>query len=123
MFFFSSKKTILSLSVSVTRLYITPWQGLVSHKSLNCLVLAGGSTVGVNPKINNISGAYEASRYPLLLISDAGIFMKPETLTEMVSLMSPDVGIVQQLPFISDKKGWPATLEKVSTGGGYKKVQ
>ena len=71
--------------------------------------------MGVNPKINNIYSSYECSEYPLVLISDAGIFMKPDSLNEMVGLMKSDVGIVQQLPFIADRKGWPATLEKVSS--------
>ena len=69
--------------------------------------------MGVNPKINNIHAGYQASRYPIIMISDAGIIMRPEALTEMVSLMTPEIGIVHQVPYTTDRKGWPATLEKV----------
>ena len=73
----------------------------------------GAKEVGVNPKINNISAAYAVARYPFLMISDAGILTRPETLTEMMSLMTKDVGIVHQIPFTTDRPGWPASLEKV----------
>lgn len=70
--------------------------------------------MGVNPKINNLYKGYQAARYPLLLMSDACIFTKPEVLSEMVSCLKEDIGIVMQLPFTMDRKGWAATLEKVA---------
>jgi ceramide glucosyltransferase len=77
------------------------------------VVFKGAADVGVNPKINNLYKGYHAARYPLLLMSDAGIFTKPEVLTEMVSCMTENVGIVMQLPYTTDRKGWAASLEKV----------
>ena len=40
------------------------------------LSLPGASSVGVNPKINNIYEAYEAAHYNLLWISDSNIISK-----------------------------------------------
>ena len=68
----------------------------------------------MNPKINNMQPGYKAAKYELVLVSDSGLLMKEDTLTDMVSYMTEDVGIVHQLPYTCDRKGWPATLEKVS---------
>lgn len=77
------------------------------------LLLTGGKEVGVNPKINNMQPGYLAAKHDLVLISDSGLMMKEDTLSDMVSHMTPDVGIVHQMPFCCDRKGWPAILEKV----------
>lgn len=79
---------------------------------------AGGVEVGVNPKINNMQPGYLAAKHELVLVSDSGLLMKEDTLTDMVAHMTPDVGIVHQMPFTCDRKGWPAILEKVSVVGG-----
>jgi len=91
-------------------------QLMAKYPNTDATLHVGGSVVGVNPKINNIAKAYAESRYELIMISDAGIMLRPEALQEMVSLMTPDVGIVQQMPFTTDRKGWPATLEKIVFG-------
>ena len=57
---------------------------------------------------------YLAAKHELLLVSDSGVMMKEDTLSDMVAHMTPDVGIVHQMPFCCDRKGWLAILEKVS---------
>jgi len=91
-------------------------QLMSKYPNVDATLHVGGSVVGVNPKINNIAKAYDEVRYELIMISDAGIMLRPEALQEMVSLMTPEVGIVQQMPFTTDRKGWPATLEKIVFG-------
>ena len=66
-----------------------------------------------NPKIANMLPAYDMSQYPLFLISDSGLMMHEETLYEMALTMADDVGLVHQMPFIADKKGFSGSLEKV----------
>ena len=83
------------------------------HPSVECQAYYGGESVGVNPKINNMEPAFKASKYDLILVSDAGIRMKEDTLTDMVASMKEKVGLVHQMPFACDRSGIPATLEKV----------
>lgn len=90
------------------------------HVDASCFI--GGLEVGVNPKINNMQPGYLAAKHELLLVSDSGLLMKEDTLTDMVAHMTPDVGIVHQMPFTCDRKGWPAILEKVYFGTGHARM-
>ena len=40
--------------------------------------------------------------------------MKEDTLTDMVTAMKEDIGLVHQMPFTCDGAGLPSTLEKVN---------
>jgi len=66
-----------------------------------------------NPKIFNMLAAYEKAQYPFFLISDSGLMMHEETLYDMALCMTEDVGLVHQMPFTCDRKGFAGTVEKV----------
>lgn len=73
--------------------------------------------------------AYRAASYDLILVSDSGIkskilrtvrsnynlllSVKEDTLTDMVTAMKDDIGLVHQMPYTCDGAGLPSTLEKV----------
>ena len=66
-----------------------------------------------NPKILNMLPAYEKAQYSFILISDSGLMMHENTLYDMVMLMTDNVGLVHQMPFTCDRKGFAASVEKV----------
>ncbi|UJR28046.1 hypothetical protein I4U23_009302 [Adineta vaga] len=69
-----------------------------------------------NPKIFNMLPAYEKAQYPYILISDSGLMMQENTLYDMVTCMTDTVGLVHQMPFTCDRKGFAASVEKVYFG-------
>jgi len=92
------------------------------YPEVDVKIFRGGLEVGVNPKINNMVPAYTAAKYPLILVSDAGIKMKEDTLSDMVRYMKDDVGLVHQMPYICDRTGLASTLEKVYFGTGHARI-
>lgn len=92
------------------------------YPNVTTRVFIGGSAVGVNPKVNNMHKAYEATTYDLILISDSGIRMKEDTLQDMANHMTEKTGIVHQMPFTCDRSGFAATLEKIYFGTAHSRM-
>ncbi|XP_063227145.1 ceramide glucosyltransferase-like [Bacillus rossius redtenbacheri] len=86
------------------------------YPSVECRLFTRAAAVGVNPKINNMQPGYAASRYELVLISDSSVRMKADTLRDMASRMTGQVGLVHQLPFTCDGAGFAAALQKIYFG-------
>ncbi|XP_038049544.1 ceramide glucosyltransferase-B-like [Patiria miniata] len=85
-------------------------------------LFVGGSRVGMNPKLNNLMPGYSAAQYDLIMISDSGIRVYSNTLTEMVCKMTPDVGLVHAIPYCCNRKGFGGTLEKAYFGGSHTRM-
>eukprot|EP00092_Neocalanus_flemingeri_P005777 GFUD01006219.1.p1 GENE.GFUD01006219.1~~GFUD01006219.1.p1 ORF type:complete len:429 (+),score=27.92 GFUD01006219.1:820-2106(+) len=105
---------IQDLEDSISYMYVKSL--IEKYPDVEVRVFRGGENVGVNPKINNMIPAYKASKYSLLLVSDSGIKMKEDTLSDMVLAMKENVGLVHQMPYTCDGAGLPSTLEKVYFG-------
>ncbi|XP_076347756.1 ceramide glucosyltransferase-like isoform X5 [Tachypleus tridentatus] len=95
---------------------------LEKYPNVDAKIFIGGMKVGVNPKINNMQPGYEAAKYDLFLVSDSGIRMKEDTLLDMVLCMKDDTGLVHQMPFTCDRKGFPAIVEKVFFGTSHARI-
>ena len=48
--------------------------------------------------------------------------MEADTLLDMVHSMKEDVALVHQMPFVCDRKGFPAVLEKVYFGTAHARI-
>lgn len=76
-----------------------------SYPHIPSRLIIAYETVGVNPKVNNLQAGYDASRFDLLLVSDSGIWMRPDTLTDLVVTLNSDerIGLVHQVPFMTPR--------------------
>ena len=88
------------------------------------LHFAGGSKVGVNPKINNLAEAIIHAKFDYLYIADSGLRAEPDTLQDLVLAMRPDVGMVHQFPYVVDRNppDFSNTYHKVFFGTHHAKM-
>ncbi|KAB0800941.1 hypothetical protein PPYR_05295 [Photinus pyralis] len=92
------------------------------YPKVDAKLFIGAAIVGVNPKINNMHYAYEATAYDFILISDSGIRMKEDTLQDMMNHMTDKIALVHQMPFSADRSGFAAALEKIYFGTAHSRV-
>ncbi|MBW0484023.1 hypothetical protein O181_023738 [Austropuccinia psidii MF-1] len=62
------------------------------YPAVNARLLIGEERVGVNPKINNLVGAYRTAQADLLWILDSNARVHPTALARAVSVLSPPAG-------------------------------
>ncbi|KAK3091111.1 hypothetical protein FSP39_017199 [Pinctada imbricata] len=92
------------------------------YPNVDAKVFIGGKPVGVNPKINNMMTGYEAAKHDLILVSDSGLKMGEDALTDMVLNLKENVGLVHQMPYAAQRKGFPSHMEKIFFGTQHAKM-
>lgn len=92
---------------------------LNKYPEVDAQLILGGSNVGINPKVNNMNPGYERAKYDLIWISDDKMYIRPDTLLDMVDCLEQkdDVVIVHQMPYFKDRPGMSAFFEKAFFSG------
>lgn len=92
------------------------------YPKVDAKIFLGAKTIGVNPKINNMITGYEAAKHDLIMISDSGLKMSEDTLTDMVLTLMEKVGLVHQMPYICTRKGFASHAEKLYFGSHFARM-
>jgi ceramide glucosyltransferase len=76
--------------------------------------VAGGPSVGYNPKVNNLANILGEARHEHLLISDSNVIVMPDMLTDMMAhLARPGVGLVTSFIRGTGGRGLGGALESL----------
>lgn len=94
------------------------------YPEIDAKMFFGGEVVGLNPKINNMMPAYRAARYPLVLVSDSGIFMRPDGVLDMATTMMSHekMALVTQVPYCKDRDSFDAAFEQLYFGTSHGRI-
>ena len=58
--------------------------------------------------------SYDAAKFDIIWKSDAGLRVYPDTLADMITYLEEDVGLVAQVPFVSERSGLTSFIDKVT---------
>ncbi|XP_061173400.1 ceramide glucosyltransferase-like [Saccostrea echinata] len=87
------------------------------YPNVDSQLFTGGKEGIINPMVFNMAPAYENAKYPNVWISTSRIKASSEIILDLAcKLKKPNVGLVHQMPFVTDQKGIAASLEKVYFG-------
>lgn len=87
------------------------------YPNVDTQLFIGGKEGIINPMVFNMAPAYENAKYPNIWISTSRIKASSDIILDLAcKLKKPNVGLVHQMPFVTDQKGFAATLEKVYFG-------
>ncbi|XP_048734159.2 ceramide glucosyltransferase-like isoform X2 [Ostrea edulis] len=87
------------------------------YPNVDTRLFIGGKEGIINPMVFNMAPAYENAKYPNIWISTSRIKASSEIILDLAcKLNKPNVGIVHQMPFVTDQKGFAASLEKIYFG-------
>jgi ceramide glucosyltransferase len=75
-------------------------------------LIVGGSHIGRNPKINNLSIPYKTAKYDLILISDSNLRVRKNYLWEISAYLKPGVGLVTSPVQARDAQTWAGRMEQ-----------
>ncbi|KAK9457480.1 glycosyl transferase family 21-domain-containing protein [Dipodascopsis uninucleata] len=86
------------------------------HRNVDSTLIIGAERYGVNPKVNNLTKAYENAKYNIVWILDSNCWVSSGTLGRAVDILEtqPNIHLVHNLPLCVDISGaWGSRLDEM----------